>query len=83
MYSLLKLNISFTRVTEQEHNFKNWKKIQQLPIKLSCDASRKGLGATLEQHRDQCLPIAYSSCAITDTPNRLIEHEGNSDKVGI
>ena len=38
----------------------------QLPTKVSTDASKFGLGATLEQkHSDKWCPVAFASCALT------------------
>ena len=51
----------------------------QMSIKISCNASKKGLGVILEQQcGDQWLSIVYASRAIMDTQSRyaLIEQEG-------
>ena len=48
----------------------------QLPIKISCDTSKKGFGAILvQQHEDQWLPVAYASRARRDTQSRYARIE--------
>ena len=89
MRSLQKANIVFTRGAEHKKEFNELKKLLlsqpliqfynlQLLIKISCDTSKKGLGAILEQQQEnQRLPVAYVSRAITKTQSRyaLIERE--------
>ena len=39
---------------------------------IQCDASEKGMGAALRQ---ECQPLAYISCALTDTETRYAQIE--------
>ena len=81
MRNLLKTNIVFTWGPEHKKEFNELKKLllshliqfynPQLQIKISCDASKKGVGAILEQqHEDQWLPVAYVSRAIKEMQSR-------------
>ena len=50
-----------------------------LRIKMSCDTSKTGLGAILEQQDgDLWLPVAYASSAITETKGRYAPIEKES-----
>ena len=47
-----------------------------LPIKISCDASMKGLGSVLEQkHQDTWYPIAYASRSLTPSEQNYCQLE--------
>ena len=88
MRSLLKANVVFTWGQEDKKEFNGLKKLlwsqlliqfynPQLPMKISCDGSKKGLAAIFEQHyEDPWLSVSYTSRVITETqsPDRKRSH---------
>ena len=47
----------------------------ELPIKVSCDASLKGLGAVLEQKHDIWHPVSYASRSLTSAEENYCQLE--------
>ena len=86
---LMKADVHFQWGPEQQRAFEDIKSIvssepvlqfydPELPKKISCDASQKGLGAVLQQlHGNEWRPVAYASKSTTDCQTRYapIERE--------
>ena len=86
---LMKADVHFQWGPEQQRSFEDMKRIvssepvlqfydPELPKKISCDASQKGLGAVLQQlHGNEWRPVAYASKSTTDCQTRYapIERE--------
>ena len=88
----MKADVHFQWGPEQQRSFEDMKRIvssepvlqfydPELPKKISCDASQKGLGAVLQQlHGNAWRPLAYASKSTTDCQTRYapIEREALS-----
>ena len=86
---LMKADVHFQWGPEQQRAFEDMKRIvssepvlqfcdPELPKKISCDASQKGLAAVLQQlHGNEWRPVAYASKSTTDCQSRYapIERE--------